>query len=291
MENVLLKIKECYPELNARDQRIASYILENQTLTLKDSISEMAKKCNTNRSAIVRFCQTLGLEGFKDFKKCLTSDVLADTQTTLEDNPFKYSEITDSESLPNITQKVIMNNIDSINNTLKILNQDALAQAVLLIHNSSKLHFYGLGASGIVALDAERKFIRIGKDCRACTDSHMQITLASNLTPDDVAVVISYTGMTKDILRTVSQIKKSGAHLIAITKYRQNNPLSEQTDHVLYLSSTEWNFRGGSLSSRIAALTIIDILFLGVISQNPNFYDSKLSQNFEHANEQRIFPV
>lgn len=291
MENILIKIKECYPELNERDQRIASYILENQNLTLKDSINEMARKCDTNRSAIVRFCQNLGLEGFKDFKKCLTFDVLSDAPANAEDNPFNYSEITDGETISEITQKVIMNNIHSINDTQRILDQNALAQAVSLIHSAPKVHFYGIGASGIVALDAERKFIRIGKDCRACTDPHMQITLASNLAPDDAAVVISYTGITKDILQTVSHIKKSGAHLIAITKYRKNNPLSEQADLVLHISSTEWNFRGGSLSSRIASLTVIDILFLSVISLNPDFYDRKLSQNFEHASEQRISPV
>lgn len=290
MENILLKIKECYSELNDRDQRIASYILENQNLTLNDSINEMAEKCGTNRSAIVRFCQNLGLEGFKDFKKCLTSDVL-DASVNSEENPFNYSEITDSESIEEITQKVIMNNIHSINDTKRILNPESLARAVSLIHGAPRVHFYGIGASGIVALDAERKFIRIGKDCRACTDPHMQITLSSNLTPDDVAVVISYTGITKDILQTVSHIKESGAHLIAITKYRKNNPLSDQADLVLHISSTEWNFRGGSLSSRIASLTVIDILFLSVISLNPDYYDRKLSQNFEHASEQRITAV
>lgn len=287
MENVLIKIRECYSEMNERDQRIASYILENQSRTLQYSINEIAKNCKTNRSAVVRFCQNLGLDGFKDFKKQLTSDALSENQKK-DDRLCVYSEISGNESIPQIARKVIHNNINSINDTFRILDAEALTKAVALINNAPKLHFYGIGASGIVALDAERKFIRIGKECRACTDSHMQITLASNLTPDDTAVVISYTGMTKNILQTVAQIKKSGAHLIAVTKFRKNNPLSEQADIVLHISSTEWNFRGGSLSSRIASLTVIDILFLSVISMNPSAYDEKLSQNFEYADVQKI---
>lgn len=287
MENILIKIRECYSEMNERDQRIASYILENQNMTLQYSINEIAKNCQTNRSAIVRFCQNLGLDGFKDFKKQLTSDALSESSKK-EPPACVYSEISGDESIPQIAQKVINNNINSINDTFHILDTEALTEAVKLINCAPKLHFYGIGASGIVALDAERKFIRIGKDCRACTDPHMQITLASNLTSEDTAVVISYTGITKDILQTVAQVKKSGAHLIAVTKFRKNNPLSEQADIVLHISSTEWNFRGGSLSSRIASLTVIDILFLSVISMNPSAYDEKLSQNFEYADIQRI---
>ncbi len=287
MENILLKIKGCYSEMNERDRRIASYILENQNMTLQYSIDDIAKNCKTNRSAIVRFCQNLGLDGFKDFKKRLTCDVLSENKKKDDENQ-PYSEISDNEPIPQIAQKVIHNNISSINDTFRILDTELLARAVALVNDAPRLHFYGIGASGLVALDAERKFIRIGKDCRACTDPHMQITLASNLAPEDAAVVISYTGITKDILQTVAQIKKSGAHLIAITKFRKNNPLSEQSDIVLHISSTEWNFRGGALSSRIASLTVIDILFLGVISMNPLAYDEKLSQNFEHADVQRL---
>lgn len=286
MDNILLKIRECYSEMNERDKRIASYFLENQSQTLQYSINEIAKNCDTNRSAIVRFCQLLGLDGFKDFKKRLTSDSISEKKQN--DNPFRYSEITENESITEITQKVIRNNVNSINDTFQILNPDAISAAVELLNRAHKIHFYGIGASGIVALDAERKFARIGKDCHACTDSHMQLILASNLTPEDAAVVISYTGITKDILQTVAQVKKSGAPVIAITKYRKNNPLSEQADIVLHISSTEWNFRGGSLSSRIASLTVIDILFLSVISLEPDAYDKKLSQNFEHADSQKI---
>lgn len=286
MDNILLKIRECYSELNDRDKKIASYFLENKSETLQHSINEIAKSCNTNRSAIVRFCQLLGLDGFKDFKKRLTSDSLSTKKC--DDTLFRYSEIMENESISEITQKVILNNVNSINDTFQILDANAISNAVELLNRALKIHFYGIGASGIVALDAERKFARIGKDCHACTDSHMQLTLASNLTPEDAAVVISYTGITKDILQTVAQVKKSGAPLIAITKYRKNNPLSEQADIVLHISSTEWNFRGGSLSSRIASLTVIDILFLSVISLSPDAYDKKLSQNFEHAAAQKL---
>lgn len=287
MENILIKIKDCYSEMNERDQKVAQFFLDNQGLTLQYSIDEIARECGTNRSAIVRFCQSLGLDGFKDFKKRLTADTLLEKNKKRE-NIIHYSEITENESISEITEKVIQNNIHSINDTFHILDQKELSRAIELLNQAPKINFYGIGASGIVALDAERKFIRIGKDCRACTDPHMQITLASNLNPEDVAVIISYTGSTKDILRAAAQVKKSGAHLIAVTKYRKNNPLSEQADIVLHISSTEWNFRGGSLSSRIASLTVIDILFLGVISFNPSAYDRKLFQNFEYADVQRL---
>lgn len=287
MDNVLIQIKESYPEMNERDQHIATYILKNKNILLQYSINEIAKDCNTNHSAIVRFFQHLGFDGFKDFKKQLAHDILTENMYDAA-NANVYTEFLGNEPIPQIIQKVIQNNINSINDTSRILNADSVIEVAKLIHLAPKLHFYGIGSSGIVALDAERKFIRLGKDCRACTDPHMQITLSSNLSSDDVAIVISYSGVTKDILDTVSQIKKSGAHLIAITKFRNNNPLSELSEITLHISSAEWNFRGGALSSRIASLTVIDILFLSVISIDSMVYEQKLSQNFEYADSQKI---
>jgi len=138
-------------------------------------------------------------------------------------------------------------------------------RAINAIHKAKRIDFYGVGASGLIALDAQQKFIRINKHAWAYTDPHMQITAAANLSKNDVVVVISYSGETGDIIDTVKIAKESGATIIAVTKYGMNT-LAEISDIRLFLSSPETTMRSGAMGSRIAQLTIIDIIFTGVAS-------------------------
>ncbi|MDR2908860.1 MAG: SIS domain-containing protein [Oscillospiraceae bacterium] len=148
--------------------------------------------------------------------------------------------------------------------------------------------FFGSGASGIVALDAYQKFIRIGKTCNATQDAHIQITLVSNMHHGDVAVAISYSGKTKDSLETAAAAKARGAFVIAITKYGSDNPLAAMADIVLHTTSPEAQYRSGATSSRIAQLTIVDILFAGTASRNIEVYNENLKSSYKHAAMKRL---
>ncbi|MDI6618385.1 MAG: MurR/RpiR family transcriptional regulator [Clostridiales bacterium] len=261
MPGTLLKIKEVFNNLNKTEKRIAEYILENPDDIIHLSIGELAERCSTSQAAIVRFCKSIQYNGYKDFKIDITPDILA----LQKDDENKYTDIKPGDKLESIIENVCINNIKSIDDTLKILDYNEVERAVDAINKSRRIDFYGVGASGIIALDGQQKFMRIHKYCFAYTDSHLQITSAATLEKGDVAIIISYSGETKDIIESAKAAKESGATVISITKYGKST-LSELSNINLFLTSPETSIRSGAMGSRIAQLNMIDIIFSAVAS-------------------------
>jgi DNA-binding MurR/RpiR family transcriptional regulator len=285
LENVLLRIRESFSDFSLLDRKIATYILESKNKTIQLSIRDIAEHCDTSQAAIVRFCKLLGLAGFKELKHHLTSDMLSSQSE--QQGHLLFSDITDTKDIRSIAETIVSNHTRSMIETQRLINYADLEQAVNLIAAAPRVDFYGVGASGLVALDAQQKFLRIGKICNAHSDPHVQITMAANLSPGDVAVAISYSGATKDLLETVSAAKQSGARVIAITRYGQGNRLSALADITLYTASSEMLFRSGSTSSRIAQLTMIDVLFIGMASLSPDENNPKLERTYNLASKRK----
>lgn len=261
MAGTLLKIKESINNLNPTEKRIAVYILENIEEIPHLSIKLMAERSGTSEAAIVRFCKTIEFNGYKDFKISLLSEISANQK----DDDNKYTDIKPGDKLESIIENVCLNNKKSIEDTLQILDYNEVKRAIDAIHKAKRIDFYGVGASGIIAQDGQQKFMRINKFSMAYMDGHLQVTAAANLAKGDVAVIISYSGETKDIIETMDVARGTGATVIAITKYGKSR-LSEGADIKLFLSATETSMRSGAMSSRIAQLNMIDILFSGVAS-------------------------
>jgi len=224
----------------------------------------------------------MGLSGFKDFKYRLTADVLEQSRSETSNRDMGM-DITGEEPIEDIIQRVVNNSICSIMDTQRLLDQEKLQNVIHRISEADRLDFYGVGASGLVALDACEKFIRIGKNSNAWLDPHVQITMATNLTPGDVAVVLSYSGTTSDMLDVARVVKDAGAYLVAITKYGPDNLLSQMADETLCVASPEITLRSGAMGSRIAQLVMVDVLFLGAVSLNTDKYREAIRKSYGYA--------
>jgi len=183
-----------------------------------------------------------------------------------ENGEMSYKDISPNDDSTELVAKVADNNIKAIRNTVEIIDYTALNKAVDLLIRARRIDFYGVGNSGFVALDAQNKFLRINKLATAQTDAHLQILTASNLSPEDVAVFISYTGETRDLLETLDIVRSTGASTISITKLGYNS-IATACDINLFMVSDESFIRSGAMSSRIGQLCIIDILFSIVASR------------------------
>ena len=256
-----LNIKESYERLSASEKRIAKYIIDNPNEVVKLPISELAEKCQTSKPTVVRLCKTLGYSGYKELCMYLNADIMLS-----ENNELSYKDINPNDNTNEIVTKVSENNIKAIKNTVEIMDYTELGRAVDLLVKARRIDFYGVGNSGFVALDAQNKFLRINKLATAQIDPHLQILTASNLSCDDVAVFISYTGETRDLLETLDIVKSTGASTISITKLGKNS-LASACDVNLFMVSDESFIRSGAMSSRIGQLCIIDILFSIVTSR------------------------
>jgi DNA-binding MurR/RpiR family transcriptional regulator len=264
MNGGLVRLKEMYQELNPSEQKAASYILQQPERMIELSIAQLAEESGSSQAAIVRLCKSMGVKGYQDLKLKVAGDL---QQGQAAVHAGGYQEIRPGESVENVIQFVSSNNVQSILDTVKVLDSSVVEHAVVALDRAQRIYFYGIGASNLIALDAQQKFLRISKTALAFPDPHVQLTASVTLTESDVAVGISYSGETKPVIAALRTAKERGATTISITKYGHTS-LSALADYPLYISSTEHEIRSGALASRISQLNVIDILYLGVASNN-----------------------
>lgn len=261
MANCRFKLKEMLNSLTSKEKILAQFIIDYPSDVVNMSIAELAQTCNTSVSTVVRLCKTAGYSGYKAFSRDLSIDIVQ-SQSSLVD---EYGDIQPGSSVETVINAVCSNNVLAIENTMAVLDPDELKRAISAIIAADRVDFYGAGTSGHVAMDAYNKFVRINKISMSTADPHQQILNASQLSAGDVAVLISYSGNTKDLLETAETAKSAGATVISLTKYSKN-PLTKLADICLYSSSADALVRSGAMGSRIGQLTVIDILYTAVTS-------------------------
>jgi DNA-binding MurR/RpiR family transcriptional regulator len=273
-DNIFLKLRELRNSLTPVEKAIGTYILENKEEVPRLSVKALARNSHTSDASVLRFCKALGYRGYRDFIVGISAALGSANESSSE-----YTDIQPGDDLQIIITNISHSNCKSIEDTMSVIDRSAIGRAVELLRRATRIDFYGVAASGLVCMDAQQKFTRIGKTCFAYTDGHAQLTAASLLHPGDVAVLISNSGDTLDILDTLEVAKSSGASIIAITRYVKSE-LASQADVVLSISTPELTIRSGAMGSRIAMLNIIDILFAGVASADYKSVKACLSRTY-----------
>lgn len=250
------RIKEVYSSLNAKEQKVAKYILENPKDIVHFSITELADSSSVSDATVFRLCNKLGYKGYQDLKINLAYAVVEPMENI-------YEEINESDDMYMIMHKMISSNIYSLENTVKINKQEELEKALSLILNAGQLLFYGMGGSGSLANDACHKFIRTGIKCLAHTDSHWQAMASALAEKNDVIIAFSHSGSNKELIESIEIGKKRGVKVIAITA-NAKSPISKVADVILISYGKETMFRGEAMESRITSLMLIDVIYIGV---------------------------
>jgi DNA-binding MurR/RpiR family transcriptional regulator len=281
MQDILVAIKELEPSYKPSEDKIAKYIIENAATVVELPINELAKACNTSEASIVRFCKTLGLKGFQELKIRIAAS-LSRQGKKLDGG------ITDDDNIADVIQKIANFNKQAIDSTISLLDVDSINDAVEALSNAKKIDFYGVAASGIVAYDAMQKFLRINIPCTAYQDTHIQLTSAANLKKGDVAFGISYSGCTKEIVEAIKVAKEAGATTISLSKFGQF-PLVKMADINLFVSSEEAMFRSAAIASRIAQLSVIDMLFILVARKKYNNVVNYLENTSQALSMRKIY--
>lgn len=257
--SIITKMEQGMETFTASEQKIAKYVLKNLREAMNLSIEEMACRSGISKASVVRFCKTLGLKGYQDFKIALSLN----TAQNIKKEKILHEIINVDDSTRTILDKLSIGSIQAIQDTSSLIDIKSLEDAIEAIHRSDQIQIFGVGASLIVALDAQYKFTRINIPALAFMDHHIQITAAVHLNEKGVAIGISNTGRTKEVIECLKIAKEKGATTIAITQYGKS-PIQDVADIVLFTANVENNFRSGAMASRIAQLLVIDSLFIGV---------------------------
>ncbi|MFV0379368.1 MAG: MurR/RpiR family transcriptional regulator [Anaerorhabdus sp.] len=256
MKKALCKLEIFYAENASETEKgVARFFIDHPKRAIEMNTKELAKETFASTATIIRVAQKIGFDGLKDLKVALTNDLIF--SSNMVNDTLDYSDNCD---ISKIALDTFNKNIEAIRKTYDLLNKDDLNTIVDYIIKSNHLYLFGYGASFVVAKDAQQKFERVGKKSILYEDGHMQLIAANNIEKNEVAIIFSYSGLTKEILQIAKIIKERSGIVVAITKYGSSKLIS-LSDYNLYVVNVEGLLRVGASSSRITQLTIVDTIF------------------------------
>lgn len=253
--NLLQHIAQSRQQLRKSELKVADHVLNDPASVMHSSMAELAHGVGVSEPTIVRFCRAIGCSGFQDLKLKLAQSLAAGAS-------FGQFSIHESDSVADFSLKIFDTTLHSLMEVREHLDTHALERAIAAIAHAQRVEFYGFGASGAVASDAQHKFFRLLLSAAAYSDPHMQAMSAVTLKPSDVAICISQSGRSKDLLITANLVREAGATLITLCP--SQTPLADLATVNLAIDVHEDTDIYTPLTSRIAHLVVIDVLAMGV---------------------------
>ncbi len=246
----LARLRSKLRSLSDSETQVANWILQNPETAMHASMAHIAQACGVSDTTVLRLCRNTGFRGFTDLKIALAQDLASPTQLI-------HDHIAHDDAPSTVARKVFMTNIQALYDTLEMLDEGAFNQAVQLLDEAQQILIVGIGASESVAKGTFHKLFRLGLPCLLPADTHTQLLQAALLTPQDVVIVISHSGETRDPITILEEAKRQEARTLCITSNAQS-PLTKLADIVLLSVSQET--RTDAIASRVAQTTIIDAL-------------------------------
>ena len=271
----LIKMESVRRSLNAAERKAAEFILSNGERVLDMTISDVASLSGVSETTIFKLCRTLDYGGFRDFKLALTRQ-----SVTYITKPYEPVRKTDDAKA--IASKVLSITIESLEDTLKVLDYDELEKACTALKSARKVLVMALSISRSTAIFAAEKLAFFGIDAQYVIDVHLQAIKASLLTRKDVFLGFSRSGDTRDLIDVAQIAKNLEATTIGVT----NNPHSyfaKMVDIKLIARSKDTQFRNDVLASRIEHLSVIDVLYTMMAVRNKRRADTYFKKILEAA--------
>lgn len=252
----LPRVRGSFHRLRPSEQKVASYILAEPDRVVYSSVTEVAEQAGVSDATVIRFCRSLGFAGFQELKIALSRELVAPERHI-------HQDIRRDDDLATAVRKAYHANHQALDDTLANLDLETLRTIIQRVLTARRIHLYGSGTSGLAALDAHYKLLRIGIESSPLVDLHLRASAAALLARGDVVIAFSHSGSTRDVVDVVAAAKKAGAWVVAVTNHRQS-PLARHADVVLVTAAEETPFGSGGIPSVIAQLSVIDALFVGL---------------------------
>lgn len=274
---IVQKILDSYASFSNTNKRIADYVMANQALIPYKTLAQVASETSSSEPSVMRFIKKLQISSFVEFKRVLLMADLnlkakADNQNSFitdqscmvhENNPYEH-----------IPKMVIDKFTEGLNSVFQMSNAVCLEQAVKAIVQANTINIYGVGYSGTIAIDLMYRFVKIGLDCRAYCEESWQHIVKPNITSQDTAIGISYSGESLSVIRAMRYAKEVGASTIAITG-TLGSKLTEYADITFHAPRVEAEWAAYSMLTSVTHIAICDMLFLGVLNSNWNKYSKE----------------
>ncbi|HEY0238168.1 MAG TPA: MurR/RpiR family transcriptional regulator [Friedmanniella sp.] len=270
--SILIRVRGALPSLRPAEQRVAEAVLADPAGVSERSITALARLCRTSETTVLRFCRALGLAGYPELRIALARAAQGEENDRAAGTALD-GMIVEADSMAEMVAKIAYADSRSIVDTGAAVDVEALEAAVDAVARARRVDVYGVGASALVGHELHGKLHRLGVASGVWADPHAALSSAAGLTADDVAIGISHTGTSIDVIDSLRVARTRGATTIAITNF-DRAPIVGHSDIVLTTAARETTFRTGAMSSRVSQLVLVDCLFTGVAMRS---YDRSVS--------------
>lgn len=261
-------IRNRYDTLSRSEKKVAAVVLAQPELAIDANLAALAAKAEVSEPTVVRFCRSLGCDGWHAFKLRLAQGLAL--------APGSAAAPAAEDQSADLIGKICSRSINTLLDLRNGLDADAIERALRMLSRANRIELYGQGTSGIVAADAQHKFFRAGIPTVAYADPHVHSIAASLLQKGDAVIAISQRGQNPTLLRSVQLARDSGADVVVLAP--SGTALAELAT---VLVPIDLHFHADAytpISTRLAHLVVIDILAVGLTLQRTPIQRSKMQQ-------------
>lgn len=252
---MLMRIRNTRIHLSRSEAQVADSVIANPHAFVNSPISEIANIANVSQPTVIRFCRSMGCEGLQDFKLKLSG-------TLNNDSAMSFSPIEEHDSMDDICTKVLNNTASALLTLREEVVASDLEQAIEILKTAKHVAIFALGSSAPVADDAQYKLVRAGINAAARTDGYMMNLCAQQLSKKDVAMFISRSGQTAELLEAAHIAQERGAKVFALAP--SNTALAKKSDALIVINTNETRQTKPAMLTRILQLALIDVLAVGL---------------------------
>ncbi|TCK02713.1 MurR/RpiR family transcriptional regulator [Marinobacterium mangrovicola] len=276
--NLLQEIDAALESLNRSERKVADVILADPQAATRASIAVLARAADVSEPTVNRFCKRFDTAGFPDFKLHLAQSLASGV-------PYVTRSVEPGDTAERYTPKIFEATMASLSIAKERIDPADVNLAVDQLIQAKQINFFGLGAGGSIALDAQHKFFRFNIPVVAYDDVLMQRMVAAAATTGDVIVIFSNTGRTRDLVDIARLAREGGATVLGVTA--PGSPLAEHCSVVLGVEEPEDTDNYMPMISRIIHLVVVDILATGVTLRRGPDFQSHLKRIKESLKETR----
>lgn len=272
------KVRTLAPSMTRSMQRVAEAVAGDPAGTAALTVTGLAELTGTSEATVVRTARLLGYPGYRDLRLALAG-LAAQQQSGRA--PAVTADIAVDDPIADVVAKLAYDEQQTLADTAAGLDTVQLGAAVSALAAARRVEVYGVAASGLVAQDLVQKLLRIGQVAHAHSDPHLAVTNAVTLRAKDVAIAITHSGSTEDVIEPLRVAFEHGATTVAITG-RPDGLVSQYADHILTTSTArESELRPAAMSSRTSQLLVVDCLFVGVAQRTYETAAPALAASYE----------
>ncbi|WP_430784152.1 MurR/RpiR family transcriptional regulator [Actinoplanes sp. G11-F43] len=281
----VIRARGLLPSLSPAEQRVAQVIIDEAGGAARLTITDLAERAGSSETTVIRFCRAMGFNGYSELRLTLASE--SGGHSGPAEQPG--SDISPGDSLAEVVEKIAFADARAVEETASQIDVAVLEQVVDVVAAARRVDIYGVGASAFVAADFQHKLHRIGRVAFAWSDTHVALSSAALLDERDVAFAISHTGATSDTVDAFTEARRHGARTVALTNFPKS-PIASVADLVLTTAARETTFRSGAMSSRLAQLTVVDCVFVGVAQRTYQETRTALDATYTAVRDRRLHP-